>query len=189
MIATFCFLINADQIVMDAGYGIVNFVYLYCLGYYIRHHYIDKHGSLFYLGIYILACIATFAINTGMSYVMGFYFNSMISYNTIFTLVGAVGIFLCFKHLKIKGNRVLKWSAKHSLAVYLIHMCPPICSFVFTEWMGINSLSGVILAVVIAVLPLVIYLASSVIDSVVDFILMPLQKVRLKVFSNIKNKN
>lgn len=33
LIATFCFTINANQLVPDAGYGIANFVYLYCLGY------------------------------------------------------------------------------------------------------------------------------------------------------------
>lgn len=41
VMATFCFAINADQLVTDAGYGLVNFIYLYCLGYYIRNYYED----------------------------------------------------------------------------------------------------------------------------------------------------
>ena len=51
-IVTICFLINANQIVMDAGYGIVNFVYLYCFGYYIRNYYDDTHNTILYIGIY-----------------------------------------------------------------------------------------------------------------------------------------
>lgn len=49
-IATFCYAINANQIVPDAGYGIINFISLYYLGYYIRNYYIDKH-SIDYYGV------------------------------------------------------------------------------------------------------------------------------------------
>lgn len=174
---------------MDAGYGIVNFVYLYCLGYYIRHYYVDRHGAVFYFGIYLLSCLGTFAVNEGMSQIMGFYFNSMISYNTIFTLVGSVGIFLCFKHLKIQENRIITWLAKHSLSVYLIHMCPLLSSFAFTTLMRVNHFSGGSLIAVITVLPILIYVVSSAVDAVVDFILLPIQEICLKMGSKITDKS
>lgn len=98
-IATICFLINANQIVMDAGYGIVNFVYLYCFGYYIRNYYDDTHNTILYIGIYFFACSGTYIVNLIMSEIVGFYFDSMISYNTIFTLSGSVGLFMWFKQL------------------------------------------------------------------------------------------
>lgn len=182
VIATLCFLINADQIVMDAGYGIVNFTYLYCLGYYIRHYYVDRHGAAFWFGIYLLACLGTFFVNAGMSLIMGFYFNSMISYNTIFTLAGAIGLFMCFKNLNIKGNKVIYWLSKHSLSVYLIHMCPPISAYVFNSVLKISNFSSLPLAFAIIVLPVVIYMVSSIIDSAADVILQPIEKMILKVF-------
>lgn len=160
---------------MDAGYGIVNFVYLYCLGYYIRHYYTDKHGAGFYFSIYLLSCLTTFLVNAGMTHVMGFYFNSMISYNTIFTLIGSVGLFMCFRHLEIKENRIITCLSRHSLAVYLIHMCPLVGPFMFTELMKVNDLDGSILAVAIIALPPIIYLVCTAIDYAVDFIITPIQ--------------
>ena len=188
IVATFCFLINANQIVMDAGYGIVNFVYLYCLGYYIRHYYVDRHGAAFYIGMYLLACLSTFAVNEGMSRIMGFYFNSMISYNTIFTLVGSIGLFMCFKHLETKKNRFITWLAKHSFSVYLIHMCPMVGSYLFTTLLGVNNVGGANLIVKILCLPFGIYFVSAVIDSAVDYLLTPIQGICLKVLSKVEKK-
>lgn len=183
LVATFCYLINANQIVMDAGYGIVNFVYLYCLGYYIRHYYADKHGAGFYFSVYLLACVATFAVNVGMTHIMGFYFNSMISYNTIFTLIGSVGLFMCFRHLEVKENRIITWLSRHSLAVYLIHMCPLVSPFVFTELMKVNNLHGIILTIAIIALPPIIYLVSAAIDTAVDYFIVPIQMCCVKGYS------
>lgn len=173
---------------MDAGYGIVNFVYLYCLGYYIRHYYVDGHGAAFYFGIYMLACFGTFAVNHGMSLVMGFYFNSMISCNTIFTLVGSVGLFMCFKHLEMKENRMITWLAKHSFSVYLIHMCPMISTYLFTTLLGVNNMGGANLTVTILCLPFGIYFVSAVIDSAVDYLLAPIQEMCLKLLSKVEKK-
>jgi len=49
---TFCYLINAPQFIGDAGYGIVNFAYLYMLGRYLRLYYICRHTSMYYWGVY-----------------------------------------------------------------------------------------------------------------------------------------
>lgn len=188
-IATICFLINANQIVMDSGYGIVNFVYLYCLGYYIRNYYGDTCNTRLYMGIYFFACSGTYIVNLIMSKITGFYFNSMISYNTIFTLSGSVGLFLWFKQLKFKENRVITWLAKHSLSVYLIHMCPFVGVFIFTEIMKVNQLKGYTLGIAIIIIPLAIYLVCSIIDSIVEPIITVVQRnctrSILRVQSNI----
>lgn len=177
VIATFCFLINANQIVTDAGYGIVNFVYLYCLGYYIRNYYVDKHSATFYFSIYLIACLSTFAVNAAMSYIMGFYFNSMISYNTIFTLVGAVGLFMCFMHLEIKENRIINWLAKHSLSVYLVHMCPATADYLFSEILMVSNYSGIHIFSMTILIAIQIYFVATIIDSFADFILNPIEKL------------
>ena len=124
---------------------------------------------------------------------MGFYFDSMISYNTIFTLGGAVGLFMWFKQLRFKENRVITWLAKHSLSVYLIHMCPFVGSFAFTEIMKVNQLEGYALGRAIIIFPLVIYLMCSIIDSVVEPIIIILQRncirIILKIRSIVGNRN
>ena len=39
---TISYLFNAGQFINDSGYGIINFAYLYMLGYYLRHHYVGR---------------------------------------------------------------------------------------------------------------------------------------------------
>lgn len=186
-IATICFLINANQIVMDAGYGIVNFVYLYCFGYYIRNYYDDTYNTILYIGIYFFACLGTYIVNLIMSEITGFYFDSMISYNTIFTLSGSVGLFMWFKQLRFKENRVIIWLAKHSLSVYLIHMCPFVGVFIFTEIMKVNQLEGYALGRAIIIFPLAIYLMCSIIDSVVEPIIIIFQRNCIRIILRIRN--
>ena len=186
-IATICFLINANQIVMDAGYGIVNFVYLYCFGYYIRNYYDDTHNTILYIGIYFFACSGTYIVNLIMSEIVGFYFDSMISYNTIFTLSGSVGLFMWFKQLRFKENGVITWLAKHSLSVYLIHMCPFVGVFTFTEIMKVNQLEGYALGRAIIIFPLAIYLICSIIDSVVEPIIIIFQRNCIRIILRIRN--
>ena len=144
----------------------------------------DKHGAGFYFRVYLLACLATFSVNAAMTHIMGFYFNSMISYNTIFTLIGSVGLFMCFKHLTVKESRIIVWLSGHSMAVYLIHMCPSLGAFIFTELMKVNNLDGGVLAVAIIALSPIIYLVCTIIDSVVDFIITPIQIGVIREFFN-----
>ena len=188
ILATGAFLINAAQIVMDAGYGIVNFVYLYCLGFYIRHYDEKLKGTAIPLLMYILACIGTFVVNVVMSRIMGFYFDAMISYNTVFTLSGSIGLFVCFKNLKIKQNPFVTWLGKHSLSVYLIHMCPPISAFLFQKILRVGQFSGFAFAAIIVMLPPVVYLVSAIVDFIVDLLLTPILNACERVFSRARHK-
>lgn len=181
IVATICFLINANQIVLDAGYGIVNFIYLYCLGYYIRHYYTDKYKTKVYLIIYILSCFFTFLVNLGMTYVTGFYFESMISYNTIFTLIGSVGLFMVFKNFNTinicpKKRKIILWLSNHSLSVYLIHMCPLIGFYIFTGVLKVQMFDVNHLIISFLILPIIIYLVCSILDVVVDLIIISVVK-------------
>ena len=188
ILSTCSFLINAAQIVTDAGYGIVNFVYLYCLGYYIRHYYEDQHGVALPFFIYLLACMGTFFVNAMMSCMIGFYFDSMISYNTIFTLGGSIGLFVCFKNLRIKQNRFVIWLGKHSLSVYLVHMCPPVSVFLFQELLRVDQFSGFAFIAIIVILPPVVYLAAAGVDSIVDRLLTPIQSACESALSKVRCK-
>lgn len=47
---TLNFVVNAPQFIGDAGYGIVNFAYLYLFGRYLRLHFQDHRPAAFYGG-------------------------------------------------------------------------------------------------------------------------------------------
>lgn len=110
--------INAQTITMDSGYGIVNFTCLYFIGGYARL-YISKQNRL-YGYTYIISCLLLFGANHIMSMMFGFYFNSYISYDSIFCLAGAISLFLFFRSISLQStfiNRI----AGYSFAVYILH--------------------------------------------------------------------
>ena len=174
LIATFCFAINADQIATDAGYGFLNFIYLYCLGFYIRHYYKDAHSAHYYFVLYIACSVILFIANHFMTSVLGFYFNSFISYNTVFVLAGAVSLFMCFKNLNIKTNNFLNHCASRSFFVFIIHSAPYFAHYIFVDYLKLNSYSGLHLAVVFIVLPFAVYAVCWLIDYVTDFLMKPI---------------
>lgn len=98
--------------VSDAGYGIINFVYLYFIGAYIKkHHENDKH--VWYPLIIYIACalITTLAsLKIGRAW----------DYNFIFNLIGSVALFELFRSINIKHSKIINKLATYTFAVYLI---------------------------------------------------------------------
>ena len=168
LIATFCFMINADQIVNDSGYGMINFIYLYFIGFYLKHYYKDEHSSRFYFSIYGIISIMLFVVNWGMTKITGFYFDSLISYNTIFVLGGAISLFLAFKNLKIPTYTIINRSAAACLSIYVIHTNPTISQFMFCNILKINQITGIKLIPIIFVQTSLIYVICYVIDIIID---------------------
>ena len=172
---TFSYLINAPQFIGDAGYGIVNFSYLYMLGRYFRLYYICRHTSMYYWGGYILSSMALFLCQYGLSWFLGFEFTSWISYNTFFIFVGSICLFMGFKELSFHSSIVNYW-AKPCLAVYLIHMAPFVLGK-FCTAVGVQDYHGLSYLVLIFILPIVVYLACAVIEI-----------CRLFVLGSVENK-
>ena len=168
LIATFCFMINADQIVNDSGYGMINFIYLYFIGFYLKHYYKGEHSSIFYFSIYGIISIMLFVVNWGMTKITGFYFDSLISYNTIFVLGGAISLFLAFKNLKIPTYTIINRSAAACLSIYVIHTNPTISQFMFCNILKINQITGIKLIPIIFVQTSLIYVICYVIDIIID---------------------
>lgn len=175
VIATFCFMINADQIVNDSGYGMINFIYLYFAGFYLKHYYKDEHGCIFYFAAYAIISIMLFMINWGMTKITGFYFDSLISYNTIFVLGGAISLFLAFKNLKIPTNTIINRSAAACLSIYVIHTNPTTSQYMFCNILKVNQISGIKLIPVILVQACLIYVVCYLIDIIVDKIFLLLK--------------
>jgi surface polysaccharide O-acyltransferase-like enzyme len=159
---TMCFLVNAPQFIDDAGYGIINFSYLYMLGYYLRHHYIEHHSASWYWGGYFLVVVMLFLCQAGLSFLLGFEFTSWFSYNTVFIFIEAIFLFIAFKNMKIQSS-VINYLAKQCLAVYLIHKHPLIWGG-FCKLIDIDSYHGVSFIAIFLTLPIVIYLACAAVE-------------------------
>lgn len=159
---TLAYLVNANQLVKDAGYGIVNFVYLYLLGRYIRLYYNDNQSCKFYLGIYIISSLALFVSQYILSKFLNFEFSSWLSYNTLFVLISAVSLFLLFKNLTLHSSIINKIAAP-CLAVYLFHMAR---WDALANFLQIPNARDSIYIIMIIVYPILIYACGFIIETI-----------------------
>lgn len=161
---TFSFLFNSDQFINDGGYGIINFVYLYLLGRYIKLYYVDNRSAGFYFTMYGITSISLFACQILLTYVLGFDFSSFFCYNTIFILFSAIFLFLGFKNLHFK-SKAINLIAAPCLSVYLIHehkyVWSNICSTI-----GIEHFHGINYILLLLIFPFIVYSVCFIIDFV-----------------------
>lgn len=98
----------------DGGYGIINFINLYMIGCYIRLFKDDNKISKFLLLlIYILCTCLTCAFSVFSSRAW--------EYSSIMNLANSIVLFLFFKELNIKGNKIINQLSTYTFAIYLIH--------------------------------------------------------------------
>lgn len=100
--------------ISDGGYGIINFVTLYLIGAYIAKYVdydIKKYKTI---GIYLLCAIITTLFSCYTS--LGAY-----AYIFIFNLIGSIALFLTFKNLKIKNNKIINKLSGYVFVAYIIH--------------------------------------------------------------------
>lgn len=176
ILPTILYCINAPTITGDSGYGIINFISLYIIGRYIKYYNVNNKKKGIYLNIYILSVGSLFLANHVLSKVFGFYFNTFISYDTIFNLFAAYGLFMFFLNINIK-SRVINALSKNSLAVYIIHMQPIFSKYLFIDLLKVTSLQGFGYIISIFTIPIVIYLSCWCIEF-----------IRVKVFNEIEDK-
>lgn len=154
---SFCYIINAQSITNDAGYGIVNFIFLYLVGRYIQLYFTDKYSSLIYGCAYVICSLGIFGANMFFTKVLGFYFNSFFSYDTIFCFMGSIMLFMCFKNMKFFSTKINALS-KETLAVYIIHMHPSIAKYLFEDLLRVPTFSYLGYGIILCIYPLLIYL-------------------------------
>ena len=129
LIPSFCFLVNAGQLVPDAGYGIVNFVSLYLFGGYINKYGLARsYPKQYFLYGFVAVSLTLFLLQLFISKLLGFPFTSWLSYNTFFVLFSAVFLFLYFEKLIIHSP-IINNVALPCLACYLFHQSPYIQPF------------------------------------------------------------
>jgi hypothetical protein len=112
----------------DGGYGIENFIFLYCVGDYIRKYDIPK---LNYILIYFASCFVLLGIIIFFKK-YDIHINRLLSYNFILTEISAINLFLFFKNIKIQSLLINKVAAS-VFAIYLISDHPYIRNVLYTK--------------------------------------------------------
>lgn len=176
VLPTILYSINAPTITEDSGYGIINFICLYIIGRYIKCYKVNHKKKSLYLGIYLLAVGSLFLSNHVLSKLLGFYFNAFISYDTVFNLLAAYGLFMLFLNINIK-SKLINILSQYSLAVYIIHMQPTVSKYLFVDLLKINSFQGLRYIISICIIPIIIYLSCWCIEF-----------IRVKLFNKIEDK-
>lgn len=174
VLPTFGGCLNFPSLTGDAGYGIVNFMFLYLLGRYIRLYYSSARKGYWYLFGYILSMGICSIFQIVYSRLLGFPFNSLISYDTLFVFLGAVCLFLWFRQMEF-SSRFINLMAANCLAVYVIHLHPLFYDYFFVKMLHVKDYHGLSYILLLLIAPALIY--------VVCMLLEVLRKGVFKAFS------
>lgn len=165
VLPTFAVILNFKTITLDSGYGLINFMFLYLLGRYIRLHFSPTWNRYKYLLGYLclMSVMAVFQIL--YSKLLGFDFDALISYDTLFTFIGAVCLFLYFQQLNF-SCKLINTLAAPCLAVYVIHINPIIFRPLFEDVLNVKGYNGVSYIVCLILLPIAIYVACAIVETI-----------------------
>ena len=145
--------------VADGGYGIINFIIMYLIGAYIKLYMDEINVKNKSILIFIISTIIT----TICSLVADRAYN----YNFVFNIIGAAVLFLIFKNIRIKQNKIINKLASYTFAVYIIHTNPFIMENIFknvlktTDYYNSNFL---IIHMIVSVL--IIYVTCIIIETI-----------------------
>lgn len=143
----------------DGGYGIINFIFMYLIGTYIKLYKDDIKGIKKFIFIYVITTIITTIV--GQFAVRAF------NYNFIINIIGAIALFEIFKNINIKNNKIINKLASYTFAVYIIHTNPFILSDLFklvfkTE----NFANSILLPIHLVLTTLCIYMGCVIIETI-----------------------
>lgn len=156
-------ILNFKDVANDAGMGLINFIFLYFIGRFIKLHYKTFYHKWIYLSAFVL-CMASLAVFQILySYILGFDFTALYSYDTLFCVVGAISLFLYFKNLTF-SNRFINLLAKPCLSVYVMHFNNLFFALIFTDLLKIQELYGYTYILSLFIVPVTVYIACSIIE-------------------------
>ncbi|MBR1666993.1 MAG: hypothetical protein IJ693_01800 [Bacteroidaceae bacterium] len=184
---TLCYLVNTNQLVLDAGYGIVNFIYLYIFGRYIRLFHTETKTPQFYLTIYVASSVLLFFFQYALSHFLGFEFSSWLSYNTLFVFVAAIALFMFFKNLNFHSH-IVNVLAAPCLAVYLVHLSPYGWKQII-QVLQIEESRGLIYILMLVSYPIIIYAFGFCIERIRLFLFQWYEKLLCKWIEQFINKH
>jgi len=111
--------------VTDDGYGIINYIILYCIAGYLKLHYKVNKSSVFYFAMYLITSSIVFAFSLISKRAFGYIF--------IFNILGSIMLFLTFHQIKLKHNNIINYIAGFALSVYLIHTDLSLCNMIYQK--------------------------------------------------------
>ena len=124
----------ADAFLINSGYSLIWFVFLYLVGSYIRLEEQEGRSPIRKcFGRYFVMVAIPFTMTILMNPIkddypmIGNYMRFFTDYSSPFVLLAAVGLFQCFASMKIKNQmtgKILTHLGPHTLGIYLIHEWP-----------------------------------------------------------------
>jgi len=119
----------------DTGYSIYNFVFLYCAGAYIKKYDLSVKKLTYFLSGYF---VCSFIILFGVTFLRIFsgtpeiFFSDPWNYNFIFVELAAICLFMVFRHIKIKSQKINVIAAS-VFGVYLISSHPFVLDVLYSK--------------------------------------------------------
>lgn len=175
VLPSFAVILNFKTITLDSGYGLINFMFLYMLGRYISLHFSPTWNRYIYLIGYFCSMSVMAAFQILYSKILGFDFDALISYDTLFTFTGAVSLFLFFQQLRFT-SKIINALAAPCFAVYVIHINPIIFKPLFEDVFDVKSYNGMSYIACHILLPVVIY----IVCAVLEIIRIKIQRIIIK---------
>lgn len=100
--------------VNDGGYGIINFILLYLIIYYIKKYTnYTEFKTYKLLSMYVVSTIITVAFS--------FFSGRAWNYNSIFVIISSISLFLMLSRIQIDRSKILAYLSSFSLSTYIIH--------------------------------------------------------------------
>lgn len=219
IIFIFCSLLvtltNQQIFTNSSGYSLVQFVFMYLVGAYLREYIInDKIKEKIYedkielaknifiaISIFILCFVANYVLfrvgnflmsKGGFIYLIGNRIKSVfMNYDNPLVVIGSIGFFMTFALLKIK-NRFINILSAVVFPVYLIHETA-IFRPVLYSWFGLDKLSNIgsyKIFILVAIVVITIFVGCTIVDYIRKFSLFILNKLinNILFIRPLKNK-
>ena len=118
---TIIFILPIQSLSGMDGKNALIFIYIYCLGHYLKNYFNNKHSKWLYLGMFVLAVMLNFAETVILAKIGHYKGTSTQSYryDNVLILLQAVFLLLFFSKLDL-NNRIINSIAVSSFFVYII---------------------------------------------------------------------
>ena len=165
-----------DAVNID-GYNLINFIWIYCIGYYLKHYF--DHRSIAPIA-YIIIWIVCSVINSVFSIIFSTY--HAWAYNNPLVVISAIAFFLFFVSFDF-SSKIVNNIARCTLGVYLIHENAYMSQYIYSEKIASIYSSNIIYFIGSVLL---LFSACSIVDWIIRKVLV--QPI-VRFVSNIHKNN
>ena len=118
---TLIFILPLDSLSGMHGKNSFIFIYIYCLGFFLKKHFSNRYSQAAYFTSFVIATLLIFAETIGLEKINRFEGSKTLSYSydNILIVLAAVFLFLTFNKMKVKSVIINKLSAS-AFFVYII---------------------------------------------------------------------